>query len=851
MAMTSGFGTTRRDRSAAYVLDHPWSLQPSEVFAILDSTEEGLSTAEANRRVPPPVERLGFRRHSAFELLLRQFRSPLILLLLAAAAISMALAERIDSLIIVAIVVGSGLLGFVQERSAVRAIDALRELVTIHVDVSRDGRVVEVSAEDLVPGDVVHLDTGDVVPGDCIILDSNRLSVDESVLTGEVFPVHKEAGVVSAKTPLSRRSNFLFFGSHVASGSAKVLVVSVGRNTEFGSIERKVAQRHLPTSFERGVTAYGRLLIKATAVLVVGVFMLNVALQRSLSESVLFSLALAVGLAPQLLPAIVTLSLSIGARLLAAEKVIVKRLDAIEDFGSIDVLCTDKTGTLTEGSVHVEGAFDTSGLESKLVLERAFWNAHLQQGHRNPIDDAISDFVGHGVALPAAVAEIPFDFARKMVSVVVESHGERLLVCKGAVEQVVSRCSHAAVGSQLLPIGEMSARLNETFRDLSSQGLRVLGVAERAVSEVDVFSPESEDQLVFLGFLAFVDPAKASAREAIARLREGGVTVKIITGDNREISRMTAESVGLDGSAMLTGAEMEQMTDEDLAGVAERTILFVEVDPLQKERIIRALSSTGHTVGFVGDGVNDVAALHAADVGISVDTGVDVAKETADLILLDKNLAVIADGIQQGRRVFVNTLKYVYVTTSANFGNMVSLACATAFLPFLPMLPLQILLLNFLSDVPGMTIATDNVDPERLVKPQHWDIRRVRRFMIVFGLLSTSIDLATFAVLRLGFDTDAAELRTGWFLVSVFTELVAMLFLRTSRPALRSRPGPALGASSIVIVVVALLLVTTSAAEVFRFDVLETPMIGTLFGLVVLYAAMTELLKRRLRSLFA
>lgn len=851
MAVTSKWWTETRGSGNTYELDCPWSLSSSEALARLASSREGLSTFEAAKRAVPPAERLGLRRHSDIGLLLRQFRSPLILLLLAAAAVSMALAERIDSLIILVIVIGSGLLGFFQERGAVRAIEALRQLVTIHVDARRDGRVIEIAADDLVPGDVIELSTGDIVPGDGIVLESNRFSVDESVLTGEAFPVHKQPGTVAVDAPQSLRSNYLYLGSHVASGSATALVVSVGRNTEFGSIEQRVAQRHLPTSFERGVTAYGLLLIKATSVLVIGVFVLNVLLSRSVSEAVLFSLALAVGLAPQMLPAIVTLSLSIGARLLAAKKVIVKRLDAIEDFGSVDVLCTDKTGTLTDGTVRVEGAFDVQGDKSSMVLERAFWNAHLQQGHHNPIDDAITEFIGHGVALPIAIAEIPFDFTRKIVSVVVEFRDTRLLICKGAVEQVLLRCSHAVLDSKVLPIIEISDVLNETFKNLSSRGLRVLGVAERAVpADLDA-DREQEEHLTFLGFIAFVDPPKPSARDAIQRLSAAGVTVKIITGDNREISRTTAGAVGMDGSSLVTGSEIDMLSDDALAEIVETTSLFVEVDPLQKERIVRSLSSRGHTVGFLGDGVNDVPALHAADVGISVDTGVDVAKETADLILLDKSLSVIEEGIRQGRRVFANTLKYVYVTTSANFGNMVSLACATAFLPFLPMLPLQILLLNFLSDIPGMTIATDNVDPERLAEPQRWDITRLRRFMFVFGLLSTSVDLATFAVLRIGFDADATELRTGWFLVSVLTEIIAMLFLRTRRRAYLSRPSPALGVSSVIVVAVAVLFISTSIGDPFRFRNLTLEVVAALAGLVVLYATMTELLKARLQSLFS
>ena len=851
-------GTVRPTRSTRTVMavetssaiDQYWALDVSVVAQRLASSRDGLTNRDAESRRTPVDERLGLRRHSDLGLLLRQFRSPLVLLLLTAAVVSMALAERIDSMIILVIVISSGLLGFVQERGAVRAIEALRQLVTIHVDVMRDGRIVEMAVDDVVPGDVVRLDTGDVIPGDCLLLESNRLTVDESVLTGEAFPVHKEPGVLPHDTALANRRNCLYLGSHVSSGSASALVVAVGRNTQFGSIEQQVAQRHLPTSFERGVTAYGLLLIKATAVLVVGVFCLNLWLDRSLSESVLFSLALAVGLAPQMLPAIVTLSLSIGARMLASKKVVVKRLDSIEDFGSVDVLCTDKTGTLTEGVVEVEGCFDAIGRPNTVVLERAFWNAHLQEGHSNPIDEAITDHVGHEMSLPVRLAEIPFDFTRKIVSVVVQTNRERLLICKGAVEQVISRCATAILDDRIQPMSTIVDDLRRTFEDLSTRGLRLLAVAEKSLpGNVDP-AHAMENELVFLGFIAFTDPAKEGTREAIEQLRSAGVVVKIITGDNRAISKMTASTIGLENDVVLTGDQISVLSEEQLESRVDGTSLFVEVDPLQKERIIRALVARGHTVGFVGDGVNDVAALHAADVGISVDTGVDVAKETADLILLDKSLSIINEGIQQGRRVFANTLKYVYVTTSANFGNMVSLACATAFLPFLPMLPLQILLLNFLSDVPGMTIATDNVDPERLAKPQRWDIAQVRRFMIVFGLLSTSVDLATFAILRIGFVSDAAELRTGWFLVSVLTEIIAMLFLRTGRHVHRSHPSRALGWSSISVVIVTTVLIVTPLGSPFRLEILNGTLLATLVGLVGAYALMTEILKSRMASLF-
>lgn len=827
-----------------------WSRPVDALLAELDTTPGGLTSERARERHIGHDDHLGLRRNSTISLLLRQFRSPLVLLLIASAVLSQALSQSVDSLIIVSIVVGSGLLGFVQERGAVRAIEALRQLVRVHVDVLRDGDVIELGVEQLVPGDVVVLKAGDIVPGDCVVLSANRLSVDESVLTGEAFPVHKAPGTVTAETPTARQSNSLFFGSHVASGSATAVVVAVGHDTHLGAITTEVARHHVPTAFERGVTAYGLLLVKATAVLVIAVLMLNLVLERGLAESILFSLALAVGLTPQMLPAIVTLSLSIGAKTLAQRKVIVKRLDSIEDFGSVDVLCSDKTGTITEGLVKFTGAVDYRGQDDAYVLQRAYWNAHLQVGHANPIDDAISAAVAHSMSLPSLIGELPFDFTRKLVSVVIRAENTTFLVCKGAVERVLERCSHVRIDSERRDILASRVDIDETFQRLSAQGLRVLGVAETTVDEGTSMESVREENLTFLGFICLNDPPKEGARSAIEAFRTLGIAIKIITGDNRFATRFTASAVGLETDSMMTGADIAALDDARLADRVESTDLFVEVDPLQKGRIIRALSSRGHTVGFLGDGINDAAALHAADVGISVDTGVDVAKETADLVLLDKSLSVISDGIVQGRRVFVNTLKYVYVTTSANFGNMVSLGLATVFLPFLPMLPLQILLLNFLSDVPGMTIATDSVDEERLGRPQQWNNLQVRQFMIVFGLISTFIDMMSFAILRWWFGADAPELRTGWFLVSVLTEVVAILCLRTARVAFRSRPGRLLVLSSIGTVLTSVIVVLAPIRTWFEFSTLPPRLLAILVLPLVTYVVFTEVSKRFSRRLF-
>ena len=826
------------DESA--VIDY-WSGTDDELLHRLGTSTAGLSTTDAARRLLTAPRPIGARHNSGLRLLVRQFTNPIVLLLLVAAALSMLFADTTDALIIVAIVLASSILSFAQERGAVAALESLVDSVDIHADVLRDNVEQQVLVHDVVSGDVVVLRTGDLIPGDCRVLSANRLQVNEAPLTGENFPRHKEPGVLPPETELVDRTNCLFFGTHVASGEGTAVVVRTGVDTEFGEVTEHVTRRHLPTSFERGVKAFGFFLMRVTAVLVVGVFVFNVATSRSVTESLLFSLALAVGLTPQMLPAIVTLSLSRGATSMAHRRVIVRRLDAIEDIGGLDVLCTDKTGTLTVGSVGLHSAVDVLGRTDDEVSAHARWNAALQTGFRNPIDEAIVA-ASTGGPLPLPIGEIPFDFARRRQSVIVDAPDGPLMVTKGAVEPLLAVCSRIRIDSVVVPRNAGLSTAMETYASLSAEGLRVIGVATRHMESTDV--PDGESDMVFDGFLCFADPPKPGTRNDLARLRSLGVRVVLVTGDNRLAATETARSVGIAVDRTCTGADIAALDHDGLANIAESVHVFCEVDPLQKEAIVRALSGAGHTVGFLGDGINDTPALHAADVGISVDNAVDVAKQTADLILLDKELSVLATGVEQGRRVFANTLKYVQVTTSANFGNMLSLALTTLFLPYLPLLPLQILLLNFLSDFPGLTIATDRVDPEQLARHSRWDIDHVRRFMIVFGLASTAFDLLTFAVLRLVFDAGEVELRTGWFVLSTFTELAAMLVLRTRRPFFRSRPGTALSVTSVVVAGATFWLPYSPLAGTFGLSGLPVPVFFSLIGLVAGYVALTEVLKR-------
>jgi Mg2+-importing ATPase len=824
-------------------IDAYWACDAQELLELLSTSESGLGVLEAEKRRETAPRPIGTAHNSSLRLLFRQFRNPIILLLLIAAVLSMSFGDITDGAVIVTIVLASGALSFVQERGAVATLEELTRSIAVHTGVLRDGVERQVLVGDVIPGDVVVLRAGDMIPGDCRLLSANRLQVNEAPLTGENYPRHKEPGVVDSATEPTQRSNCLFFGTHVASGEGRAVVVHTGVETDFGAVTKHVTRQHLPTSFERGVTDFGYFLMRVTGVLVVALFVFNTLLSRSITESLLFSLALAVGLTPQMLPAIVTLSLSRGAGTMARKRVIVRRLDAIEDIGGLDVLCTDKTGTLTVGSVGLHSAVDIRGQESDGVLACAWWNAFLATGYKNPIDDAIVARPAPA-ATPRLIGEIPFDFTRRRQSVVVESTEGPLLVTKGAVEPLLSVCTTARLDRfGTVPLGEAKAAIDATFRSLSSEGLRVIGVAVRHLNVTDAITVAVEADLTFIGFLCFADPPKPGTSENLDRLRSLDVRVVVITGDNLLSATETARRVGIDASNVLTGADLAAMTPAELAAACEKTDIFCEVDPIQKELVVRTLSTSGHTVGFLGDGINDTPALHASDVGISVENAVDVAKHTADLILLDKDLAVLATGIEQGRRIFANTLKYVQVTTSANFGNMMSLALATVFLPYLPLLPLQILLLNFMSDIPGLTIATDNVDPEQIAKHQRWDISRVRRFMIVFGLASTIFDLLTFTILRLVLDVSEVELRSGWFVLSTFTELAAMLILRTRRVFFRSMPGPALLISSIIVAIATATLPYTPLASPLGLTGLSGVVFGTLLVLVVGYVVLTETLK--------
>ena len=827
-----------------------WSRPADEISRALASGPEGLTQGEAARRLGengPNTLEVG-RRSSGLGLFLGQFKSPIVLILIFASIVSAFLHDWTDSLIVLGIVVASAALSFSQEFNAGRAAERLRAQVQVKARLLRDGAAQTVSMADVVPGDVALLSAGSLVPGDGVILEAHDFFVNQAVLTGESIPVERSPGVVGAAASLNDRSNVVFFGTNVRSGTASVLIVHTGHATVFGQIAHRLSLRPPETEFERGLRRFGYLLSEVMLVLVLLVFGINVFFHKPVLETLLFSLALAVGLTPQLLPAIINVNLAKGSQVMAAKGVIVRRLAAIENFGSMDVLCTDKTGTLTEGLVRLEAALDVGGQPSEAVLRAGGLNARLQTGLVNPLDEAVvAAATEKGLLDEQArkVDEIPYDFLRKRLAVVVEEKGgQRKLIVKGALEGVLQVCDRMRRGAGTAALDESRRTdLHALYAAWSAQGYRVLGVAAREVEVKAAYHPADEDGLTFEGFLLFLDPPKADAMETVGELAALGVKLKIITGDNRLVSLHTAQAIGMTSVRVVTGAELEAAGDEGLRQVAEQADIFAEVAPNQKELLILALKKSGHVVGYMGDGINDASALHAADVGISVESAVDVAKEAAEFVLLRKDLAVLHEGIVEGRRTFANTLKYVFMATSANFGNMFSVAGASLFLPFLPMLPKQILLINFLTDLPELAIATDNVDPTWIERPHRWDVNFIRRFMLTFGPLSSVFDYLAFGGLLL-VGARPELFRSAWFVESVLSASLVVFAFRTRESLLRNRPSRLLLVLTAAAGLAAVLLPYTPLARLFEFVPVPAPVLAMMLGLVLCYVITAELAKR-------
>ncbi|HSX11164.1 MAG TPA: magnesium-translocating P-type ATPase [Chlamydiales bacterium] len=810
-----------------------WSRSVEELYGLLRAGREGLSTEEAGRRVgtyglnslKPP------KRGKGWILFVSQFKSPLIWLLMGAAVLSAFLGDPTDASIILIIVGLSGLLGYFQERGAINALEKILQLVQVKADVLRDGKEVEIPVEYVVPGDVVVLRVGDIVPADAILVEAKHLFVNEATLTGESAPAEKRVGVVDADAAVLKRSNSVFMGTVVSNGMAVCLVVATGRNTEYGQISEHLRFKRPVTAFEIGVRNFGLFLMIVTLVMVGAIFFFNVMLHRPILEAFLFSLALAVGLTPQLLPAIITVNLSHGARQMARKKVVIKRLPSIENFGQMNVLCADKTGTVTVGKIGLEKATNSEGGESEKVALYAVANAHYQASYQNPLDVAILEKLKIDVSDWHKSDEIPYDFERKRMSVIFD----QFIVCKGAVHQILNVCSAMEnPDGSVVPIDR--AKLEAYYEEESHRGFRLIGIAYGETTQ--------EENLVFLGFLHFLDPLKPDIAQVVEELKKKGVQLKIITGDYRTVALHAAGAIGMAHSHLAVGEEIRAASDEELQKIVKAKNVFAEIEPNQKERIVLAVRKAGFIVGYLGDGVNDISALHSADVSIAVEGGADAAKEVSDIVLLEKDLVVLREGVEEGRNTFANTIKYVYMATSANFGNMFSLAGTSLFLPFLPLLPKQVLLTNLLTDFPEMAIATDRVDQAISARPEKWDLRFIRHFMIVFGLISSIFDYMTFGVLLYLLKADEKLFQTGWFVESVVSAGLIVLVIRTRGPFYRSRPGKWL-AIAVFSVVIAVLFVPfiTPLADLFGFVPLPLIFYAPLAGIIFLYILSVEIAK--------
>lgn len=812
-------------------------------------TGAGLTSLDAEARLAEygPNDPSPPKRRSPVLDFLRLFLNPLALILLIAAIASIFLGEVTGARIIIAIVVLSSVLDFTQTRKSRIAIQQLQQRVAPTATVLRDGKWQEIRRAEVVPGDVVHLSAGDLVPADARLLESRDLYVQQAALTGESLPVEKHARDDEISTHPDAL-NMVFLGTSVVSGTASALVIATGVKTSFGDIAARLAARAEPSSFDRGLKDFSLLMTRTVLFLVIFLIVVGVFTHRDPLQSLLFAVALAVGLTPEFLPMIVSVTLSKGARAMARKRVIVKHLSAMQNFGSIDVLCSDKTGTLTSGNMTLDRWLDLFGDPSGRVLTLARLNSKFQTGIRSPLDLAILQGPEpEGTAGYEKRDEIPYDFERRRLSIVVERQSQTLLITKGAPEGILDRSVAYEAKEVRAPLdAALRERCRLTYQDLSQQGFRVLAVAYAQVEARPNYAPEDEVNLTLAGFLTFADPLLPDAAEALAALEAEGIEVKIITGDGDLVTAHVCRQVGLNSGDIVLGEEIEKMTDLALAHVAEETSVFARVSPAQKNRILLALKHRGHVVGFIGDGINDAPSLHAADVGISVSSAVDVAREAADIILVEPGLDVLASGIIEGRKAFGNVMKYLIMGTSSNFGNMFSMAGASLFLPFLPMLPTQILLNNFLYDLSQLTIPTDNVDDEFLRKPKQWDIGLIRKFMVFIGPISSIFDFLTFYVLLHYLHAGEMLFHTGWFVESLATQTLVIFVIRTTRNPFRSPPSQALMATTLVIVAAGILLPFSPLARALGFVGFSSAYFSYLMIATLVYLVLVELGKRAL-----
>ncbi len=849
------------------------SLSSDELLNRLGSSTSGLSPEEAQKRLEiyGSNEVIKSKKRSAPLEFLAHFKSPITIILVIAAIVSGFVGDPLDAGIILLIVLVSVTLDFTQEYRAEKAAEALRKRVATTATVFRNGTKQDIENTELVPGDIIQLSAGDIAPADARIISARDFFVDQSALTGESFPVEKSVEpILSTIASDSKKwNNYLFMGTSITAGAATAVIARTGSSTQYGEIARSSAQRKPETEFEGGLKRFGYLIMQVTFVLVIAVFFINALFKRNIMDSLLFSVALAVGLTPGLLPVILSINLSRGATAMSKKGVIVKRLAAIQNFGSMDVLCCDKTGTLTENRVTVIRHVDMDGNDSEKVFLYSVINSRYQTGLRSPLDDAILKHEEINTDRFQKVDEIPFDFIRKRLSIAVRENEQNILITKGAPEEIDKVISHCELGAEIFELtSDLRKKIDREYRDLSTQGFRVLGVAYRKVENKPVYNIADENNLVFLGFIAFTDPIKESAGESLELLRSAGIKLKILTGDSEIVAGKVCDLLGFQvfqyrrgrkydeksGAVTRTievepvnivqSSEIENIDDDALARIVEKADIFTRVTPAQKNRILIALKANGHVVGYIGDGINDTPSMRVADVSISVTNAVDIAKESADIILMRNDLKVISDGVKEGRKTFGNTMKYIQMAISSNFGNMFSAAGASLFLPFLPMLPVQILLNNLLYSFAQLALPSDNVDQTYIQKPQRLRTAFVRNFMIAFGPVSSLFDFATFFVMIYVFKAGAPLFQTAWFVESLFTQSLVIFVIRTRTvPFFRSRANKLLVINVFVILLLALVLPFTPLAKVFGFVPLPTTFLLILIGFVVVYLGLVEMMK--------
>ena len=821
-----------------------------ELFRELDSRPGGLSQEEAaDRLLRHGINALEQTRiMSDVEAFLSQFSNPLVIILLISAFLSYFLGEVSGAFIIAVLVLMSVSLQFYHERRSMKAAAELSRQVAVHATVLRDGVKQEVEIGRIVPGDVVFLSAGDIIPGDSRIIAANNLYVNQSTLTGESFPVEKKMlPGIQGSSLLTEMEYALFMGTSVTSGMGQALVVSTGKDTEIGKIAHALTMKPPMTDFEHGIKDFSILLVRIIIILVSVIFLINALMHKGFFESFLFAVAISVGLTPELLPMIMAINLANGAVAMAHKGVIVKWLASIQNFGSMDVLCSDKTGTLTEGELKLVGYQDSAGEPNEKIILFAYLNSVLQGGMKNPLDLAI---VAEGKPQEAdlfqKIDEVPFDFVRRMLTVIVEKGEERLLIVKGAPESVFAHCSHCYQdGSVQEFTEEIQNRVNEHFMAQSSQGHKVIAAAYKPVDKgQSVFTVQDEENLIFAGMLSFFDSPKSSVAETIRDINRLGVTIKILTGDNELITQKVCEEVGIPVTRILLGSEMDRIGNDALARIVDETSVFARLTPNQKDRIIHLLKRNGHVVGYIGDGINDAPSLRAADVGISVNNAVDVAKASAALILMDKSLAVLKDGVIEGRKTFSNTMKYIMMGTSSNFGNMFSMSVATVLVPFLPMLPVQVLLNNFLYDMSQIAIPTDLVDEEASRRPKRWDMTFIRHFMVVFGTVSSLFDITLFLLLIYVFQAAEPSFQTAWFIESLATQILVIYIIRSRHSIFRSRPSKWLIMTTLFSIIAGIVVTCTSVGSFFGFMPLSGLYFGTIAVLVMVYLLLVEYTKR-------